>query len=111
MLNEYVFRHGHRRKILTLVFFRYVGHVTEDYQVESVINSDNNVVMSGSVSGEIFVWDFISAKVLTKLLHTPHKVVQSLCAHPNFDAFISASTTNIKIWATDDAWNEIQKTR
>lgn len=89
----------------------YTGHVTEDYQVESVISQDGSVVVSGSVSGEIFVWDFLNATVENKLIHTPRKVVQSLCAHPNFNAFVSASGTSIKVWATDVAWGDIQKNK
>lgn len=77
----------------------YVGHRTEDMNIESAINISDSHVLSGSVSGELWCWDLVSAEVVKKLKHTPGKVLNSLSVHPRKEILLTASVTTIKVWA------------
>lgn len=65
------------------------------------MTSDNHVV-SGSITGELWCWDLVSAKVVKKLLHTPKKVLHSLSIHPRKDVVLTASVNSIKLWGVPE---------
>lgn len=84
----------------------YTGHKTQDVRVESSINSKDNMVVSGSLSGEIYFWDLVNAQVCFKLPHTIGRAVHSLSVHPQDEVLLSASANNIKLWGEKIASDE-----
>ncbi|KAJ8930386.1 hypothetical protein NQ314_016813 [Rhamnusium bicolor] len=76
----------------------YVGHRTDDINIESAIITNDNFVLSGSISGELWCWDLINAKVVNKLVHNVGKVLNSLSIHPKEDVVLTSSVGTIKIW-------------
>lgn len=66
--------------------------------IESAIMTSDHHVLSGSVSGELFIWDLVSGKVIKKYLHTPRKVLNSLSVHPTKDVLLTASVQTVKVW-------------
>ncbi|CAH1117382.1 unnamed protein product [Phaedon cochleariae] len=81
----------------------FLGHKTEDMNIESAIITNDNFVLSGSITGELFCWDLVSAEIVKKLIHTPLKVLNSLCVHPKKDVVLTACVGTFKIWGqTDD---------
>lgn len=78
--------------------FRYIGHKTDDMNIESAISTKDTHVLSGSISGDLWCWDLITAKVEQKFLHTPRKVLNSISVHPKKDVILTASVNTIKVW-------------
>lgn len=76
----------------------YTGHKAQDINVESTVNTNDTMVISGSSTGEIFYWDLVKAEIAFTLMHNAGKAVQSLSMHPQKDILLSASTTSIKLW-------------
>lgn len=70
--------------------------------IESTIITNDNYVLSGSITGEMWCWDLVSAQVLKKFMHTPGKVLHSLSVHPTKDVVLTASVGTIKIWGDPD---------
>lgn len=68
--------------------------------IECAIISSDNHILSGSVTGELWCWDLISAEVQQKFVHTPGKVLNSLDIHPRKDLVVTASVNTIKVWGT-----------
>lgn len=89
--------------------FRYVGHRTDDMNIESAIITSDNHVLAGSVTGELFCWDLVSGKVVQKYTHTPRKVLNSLSVHPTEDVVLTASVQTIKIWGKAESIKTEQK--
>lgn len=85
----------------------YTGHKTQDVSIESAINTSDSMVISGSLTGDIFFWDLVKAEVVFKLLHTSGKAVHSLAIHPQSEILLSASANNIKLWGFKVAETEI----
>ena len=66
--------------------------------IESAIISSDNLIFSGSVTGELWCWNLITAEVVQKYEHTLHKVLHSLSVHPKNDVLLTASVNTIKLW-------------
>lgn len=64
------------------------------------MTSDNHV-LSGSVTGELWCWDLVSAAVVQKLLHTQRKALHSLSVHPRKDIVLTACLNTIKLWGQE----------
>ncbi|VEN63995.1 unnamed protein product [Callosobruchus maculatus] len=72
-------------------------------QIESAIITNDNFVLSGSKTGQLFCWDLVSAEIVKKYIHTPNKVLNSLSVHPRKDVVLTACVGSIKLWGgTDD---------
>ncbi|CAG9863342.1 unnamed protein product [Phyllotreta striolata] len=80
----------------------YLGHKTHDMNVESAIITNDNFVLSGSITGEMWCWDLVSAEVVNKFIHTPNKVLNSLSVHPRKDLVMTASVGTVKVWGTPE---------
>lgn len=76
----------------------FTGHKIDNMNIESDILNDDNCVVSGSKTGELWCWDLVSAEVKHKLIHTPGKVLNSLSVHPRKDIILTASVMTIKVW-------------
>lgn len=80
----------------------YLGHRTEDMTIDCAINVTDNYVLSGSVTGEVWCWDLVSAEVANKLCHTKGKVLNSIAVHPSKNVLLTASVYTIKVWSKPD---------
>lgn len=80
----------------------YTGHKTDDITIESGIITTDDHVISGSVSGQLFIWDLINAKVVKKLTHTTGKVLHSISIHPKKNVILTSSANTIKVWGPGD---------
>lgn len=78
--------------------FRYTGHRTDDMNIESAIIASDNYVLSGSVSGELWIWDLISDELVERYDHTLRKVLHSISVHPKKNIILTASVNTIKVW-------------
>ncbi|XP_043382230.1 katanin p80 WD40 repeat-containing subunit B1 isoform X2 [Chelonia mydas] len=87
---------GNWRRGLSGQYMSLTGHTTP---VESVrINTNEELIVAGSQSGSIRVWDLEAAKILRTLMG--HKAnICSLDFHP-FGSFVASGSldTNIKLW-------------
>ncbi|XP_018320701.1 WD repeat domain-containing protein 83 [Agrilus planipennis] len=80
----------------------YVGHRTDDLNIESAIMTSDNHILSGSATGELWCWDLISGEVVKRHFHTPGKALHSLSVHPKKDIVLTASVNTIKVWGSSD---------
>ncbi|KAK9870591.1 hypothetical protein WA026_008153 [Henosepilachna vigintioctopunctata] len=80
----------------------YTGHNTDDMHIESGIITSDDHIISGSSTGELYIWDLINAKIVKKLVHTPGKVLNSISIHPKKDVILTSSVNNIKVWGPSD---------
>lgn len=71
--------------------------------IESAIITNDNYILSGSLTGELWCWDLVSAKVVNKFVHTRGKVLNSLSVHPTKDIVLTASVGSIKIWGDPES--------
>ncbi|RZC42885.1 WD repeat domain-containing protein 83, partial [Asbolus verrucosus] len=83
----------------------YVGHRTDDMNIESAIITSDNHVLSGSITGELFCWDLVNGNVVQKYTHTPKKVLNSLNVHPTQDIVLTASVQTVKVWGKAESVN------
>ncbi|KAF7281379.1 hypothetical protein GWI33_004858 [Rhynchophorus ferrugineus] len=86
----------------------FTGHKTENMNIESDILVGDNFVVSGSISGELWLWDLVSAEVKNKFLHKKDKVLNSLSVHPTKDVILTASVTTVKLWGEINEENLLQ---
>ncbi|XP_072396822.1 WD repeat domain-containing protein 83 [Diabrotica undecimpunctata] len=77
---------------------KYTGHRTDDVNIESAVITNDNFILSGSVTGELWCWDLVSAEVVKKFVHTRGKVLNSISIHPRKDVVLTASVGSIKVW-------------
>ncbi|XP_017774886.1 PREDICTED: WD repeat domain-containing protein 83 isoform X1 [Nicrophorus vespilloides] len=80
----------------------YLGHKTEDLNVESALLASDNHILSGSVTGELWCWDLVSGKVVKRFEHTIKKVLNSVSTHPVKDVVLTASVNTIKLWEVSE---------
>lgn len=80
----------------------YKGHRLEDLTIESDIITSDNLILSGSVMGDLFIWDLVSSEVVRKLIHTPGRALTSISVHPRKDIVLSASIQTVKVWGRDE---------
>ncbi|KAL3281243.1 hypothetical protein HHI36_004457 [Cryptolaemus montrouzieri] len=80
----------------------YLGHRTDDMNIESGIITSDDHVISGSISGQLFIWDLINAVIVKKLTHTPGKVLNSISIHPRKNVVLTSSVNTIKVWGPGD---------
>ncbi|XP_022912959.1 WD repeat domain-containing protein 83 [Onthophagus taurus] len=85
-------------KITGEMLSEYIGHKTEDINVESSVMANDSIVISGSITGEMWCWDLVSGKVIKRYEHTFRKVLNSLCVHPRKDIVMTASVHTVKVW-------------
>lgn len=70
--------------------------------IDCAVNRTDNYVLSGSITGELYCWDLVSAEVARKLCHTKGKVLNSLAVHPSKNVLLTASVNTIKVWGKPD---------
>ncbi|GAB1606249.1 WD repeat domain-containing protein 83-like [Argonauta hians] len=77
----------------------YSGHRNSDYKIDSCLNNTDNLILSGSEDGCVFIWDLISAENQTKLQHPDKsRPVHSLSHHPSDAALLTASGDKMYLW-------------
>lgn len=70
--------------------------------IDCAVNTTDTHVLSGSVTGEVWCWDLVSAEVSNKLCHTKGKVLNSIAVHPSKNVLLTACVNTIKIWGKPD---------
>lgn len=75
------------------------GHSNKEYRITSTFSPTDSHVISGSEDGFIYIWDFVTAKVVRKLKgHTG--TVSSVAYHPTMATCLSASFDGtIRFWS------------
>lgn len=84
----------------------YTGHESKDYLLENCVNAKDSQVISGSATGEVFLWDLITATPGQKLVHCKGKPVVSLSYHPTQSYLLTACEDEIVLWG--DAENTVE---
>ncbi len=79
-------------------WFRYTGHQNTKYKIESCLDRNDSVVISGSEDGVIYVWDMVEESIIAQLKqHT--RAVQTLSYHPTQPMLLSGSSDGtIVVW-------------
>ncbi|KAJ8916240.1 hypothetical protein NQ315_016379 [Exocentrus adspersus] len=80
----------------------YTGHKTDDMNIESAIITNDNYILSGSITGDLWCWDLVNPEKANKMLHTPNKVLNSISVHPKKDVVLTACVGSIKLWGQHD---------
>ncbi|XP_014216616.1 WD repeat domain-containing protein 83 [Copidosoma floridanum] len=78
----------------------YEGLTKNDYCIESTVNYDDKLVLSGSADGRVWAWDLISRQVVMHLFDdksSKHPTI-SLSTHPTKNSFLAANGSDILLW-------------
>lgn len=76
----------------------FTGHTNKEYHVASTFSNSDAHILSGSEDGLVYVWDFVSAKVIKTL--AGHKgPVSSIAYHPQKDLAVTAGFDGtLRVW-------------
>lgn len=78
----------------------YEGLQRSDYCLQSSVNHDDTLVLSGSSDGRIWAWELISRKLVMHLSDEKsiqHPIV-SIAVHPSKNSFLAANGSDILLW-------------
>lgn len=77
----------------------FAGHKNTQYRIRGTFNNSDSSILSGSEDGSIYIWDFLTTKVVSVLKgHTD--TVSSISYHPKLDIAVSASFDGtIRVWS------------
>jgi mitogen-activated protein kinase organizer 1 len=78
----------------------YEGLSKSDFCLESSVNFDDTMVLSGSNDGRIWVWNLISRKIVMYLsdkTSVEHPII-SIGVHPTKNNFLAANGSDILLW-------------
>ncbi|XP_029653442.1 WD repeat domain-containing protein 83 [Octopus sinensis] len=78
----------------------YSGHRNSEYKIDSCLNNTDNLILSGSEDGIVYIWDLISAETKAKLEHPDQRPVHSLSHHPSDAVLLTASGSKMYMWAS-----------
>uniref|UniRef100_A0A1B6BYJ8 WD repeat domain-containing protein 83 n=1 Tax=Clastoptera arizonana TaxID=38151 RepID=A0A1B6BYJ8_9HEMI len=78
---------------------RYQGHKTEDYSVENGVDCNDKYIVTGSLDGNIWMYELVHGTVTEKLPHSSSSVI-SISVHPTQPALLSASGSAFKLWSS-----------
>lgn len=88
------------------IFFRYSGHKTGDYYIESCVDHTDSFIFSGSTDGAIWCWDLVKMNPVNQLIHSNQSVVHSLSSHASAGSILSASGSNFKVWSNSNSLDD-----
>eukprot|EP00026_Physarum_polycephalum_P013882 Phypoly_transcript_14336.p1 GENE.Phypoly_transcript_14336~~Phypoly_transcript_14336.p1 ORF type:complete len:297 (+),score=30.69 Phypoly_transcript_14336:48-938(+) len=76
----------------------YKGHVNNSYKIDSCLSNDDAHVFGGSEDNNIYVWDLVEGRLITKLTGHIGKLC-SLSYHPKEPMLVSASSdATVRLW-------------
>ena len=93
------------------------GHANKEYRVESVLNNTDQLVISGSENGYVYIWDLVEGSLLGKVDHERASkeagapppgsfysgankiVVHSLSHHPSKSGLATAVRGRVYLWS------------
>jgi mitogen-activated protein kinase organizer 1 len=82
----------------------YLGHTNKDYRVEAAFSYDDGLVVSGSESGDVCMWDLVEGELRHRLAAHPGSVVSTLAYHPAQHCLVTgAANGSVKTWAATAA--------
>uniref|UniRef100_A0AC34Q7W7 Mitogen-activated protein kinase organizer 1 n=1 Tax=Panagrolaimus sp. JU765 TaxID=591449 RepID=A0AC34Q7W7_9BILA len=84
------------------ILAEYSGHKNDEFKVECGILYSNEEIVTGSEDGYVYIFDYISKKIIGKLDHLPAKYVHSLTIHPKKNVLISISRDRLFLWINQD---------
>lgn len=77
----------------------YLGLEQSDFCLESCINFNDKLILSGSSDGKLWIWDLMSREVVEKLSdQTSETPITSVSVHPKKNCFLTNSNTDILLW-------------
>jgi len=68
----------------------YKGHLNKDYRVRSCLAFVDSCVVSGSEDGEVYAWDLLDGKVVSKQPAHSGKVVTAVAVHDGRKEMLTA---------------------
>lgn len=80
------------------ILAEYKGHKNDEFRLECGILPSGDEIVTGSEDGYVYIFDFISKKVLAKLDHSPAKFIHSLSVHPKKQVLVSVSRDRLFLW-------------
>lgn len=89
--------------------YRYSGHKTGDFYVESCVDNTDSFIFSGSTDGAIWCWDLVKMTPVNQLIHKNNAVVHTLSSNPSKKDILSASGSTIKLWKSSEI-SEMEET-
>ena len=91
----------------------YHGHLNQQYRIDAVLNNSDQIVVSGSENGYVYLWDLVEGTLLEKLDHGSVKIeennsalqllgnsltIHSLSFHPEKCELLTAARGKVYVW-------------
>ncbi|KAJ8683477.1 hypothetical protein QAD02_019269 [Eretmocerus hayati] len=78
----------------------YEGLQKSDFCIESSVNHDDTMILSGSKDGRIWAWNLITRKVVMYLCDekSGEQPIISIAVHPNKNSILAANGQDILLW-------------
>jgi mitogen-activated protein kinase organizer 1 len=91
----------------------YEGHKNQKYRIDSVLNDSDQLVLSGSENGFVYVWDLVEGNMVNMLRHSEETeeeeaqpsvalpssmTVHSLSFHPKKNHLLTAARGKVYMW-------------
>lgn len=77
------------------------GHVNSKYRIDSVLFKNDELVISGSEDGFIYLWSLTEGTIVEKIPMYHHRVIHSLSTHKEKkDHVLIAAEGTIYLWST-----------
>ncbi|KAL8577418.1 hypothetical protein ACOMHN_021598 [Nucella lapillus] len=74
------------------------GHSHSQYKVDSCLNHDDTLVVSGSEDGKVYFWDLVEAKLIHTLDHSTTRPVHSVSFHHSEPSLLTACADKVFLW-------------
>ncbi|KAK7099882.1 WD repeat domain-containing protein 83-like [Littorina saxatilis] len=76
----------------------FTGHKNRQYKIDSCLNNEDTLVVSGSEDGKVYLWDLVEAKLVHTLDHQTTRPVHSLSFHHAEACLLTASADKVFVW-------------
>jgi len=84
------------------------GHLNKEYKLDSRLDHTDQMVISGSEDGKVYLWDLVTGEVVGALEHGQGSgTVHSLATHPSKSMLVSGQRGSVTVWQDrEDALEE-----
>ncbi|XP_076462442.1 WD repeat domain-containing protein 83-like [Babylonia areolata] len=76
----------------------FTGHKHSQYKIDSCLNNEDTLVVSGSEDGKVYFWDLVEAKLVHTLDHSTTRPVHSLAFHHSEACLLTACADKVFLW-------------